>query len=397
MSNPFEVYQIINLIDSNLPKNKIQVKGEVSDIKMSHGNMYFTLKDKYSSIKCILWKNNNNINNSLKHSFVEGDNVIFEVKINLYKSQGNLNLIIDKIIKVEGVGLLYNLYNQYKLDFENKGYFDNKKSLPLIIKKILLITSNTGAAIQDFMINIQNNNAKLDIEILDVVVQGNNCPNDIINKLSKYNIDSLNDFDLLLITRGGGSYEDLFGFSKPELIEYIYDLQQKLDKTIICSAIGHQIDNPLLDLVSDISVPTPSLASQLIIDINKKYLNILKMEKDKMKNILMEYYYNYRDLEKLLEKEVKSIINIKDKMKEDILNMINNQLLEMDNYNLRLSLLMENIKLNNDYQILIAKKNLLEIMKNGKYDKIIRLLSKNKKIKIKIEDKEIVIYDYKYI
>lgn len=388
MSNPFEVYQIINLIDSNLPKNKIQVKGEVSDIKMSHGNMYFTLKDKYSSIKCILWKNNNN------NSFIEGDNVIFEVKINLYKSQGNLNLIIDKIIKVEGVGLLYNLYNQYKLDFENKGYFNiNKKSLPLIIKKILLITSNTGAAIQDFMINIQNNYAKLEIEILDVVVQGNNCPNDIINKLSKYEIDRLNQFDLLLITRGGGSYEDLFGFSKPELIEYIYQLQQKLDKTIICSAIGHQIDNPLLDMVSDISTPTPSLASQLIIDINKKYLNILKMERDKMKNTLIEYYYNYRDLEKSLEKEVKSIINIKDKMKENILNMINYQLLEMDNYNQKL--LLENM--DNNFQILIGKKNLLEIMKKGKYDKILRLLSKNKKIKIKIEDKEIVIYDYKYI
>jgi exodeoxyribonuclease VII large subunit len=395
MSNPFEVYQIINLIDSNLPKKKIQVIGEVSDIKMSHGNMYFTLKDKYSSIKCIMWKNNKH---SFNNSFVEGDNVIFEVSINLYKSQGSLNLIIDNIIKVEGIGILYNLYNQYKLDFENKGYFDinNKKPLPHIIKKILIITSNTGAAIQDFIINIQNNKSKLDIEILDTVVQGNNCPTDIINKLSKYNIDSLNNNDLILITRGGGSYEDLFGFSKPELIEYIYDLQKKLDKTIICSAIGHQIDNPLLDMVSDISAPTPSLASQLIIDINKRYLNILKMEKDKMKNIIMDYN-NYRNLEKSLEKEIKIIINIKDKMKENLINMINYQLLEMDNNNQRLLLLLENVKLNNDYQILIAKKNLLEIVKNGKYDKIIRLLSKNKKIKIKIEDKEIVIYDYKYI
>ncbi|ULY68480.1 exodeoxyribonuclease VII large subunit [Chlorella virus XW01] len=390
MSNPFQVYQIINLIDSNLPKNKIEVIGEVSDIKISHGNMYFTLKDKYSSIKCIIWKNNN------KSNINEGDNVIFEASINLYKSQGNLNLIINKIISIKGLGLLYNLYNQYKLDFENKGYFDinNKKKLPLIIKKILIITSNTGAAIQDIFINIQNNKSKLDIEILDTAVQGNNCPNDIINKLSKYNINQ--QLDLILITRGGGSYDDLFGFSKPELIEYIYNLKKTITP-VICSAIGHQIDNPLLDMVCDISAPTPSLASQLIIDTNKKYLNSLKMERDKMRNIIMDYQRleldNYRKLEKSLEKEVKLIINIKDKMKENLINMINYQLLEMDNYNQRL--LIENIKMKN--QILIANKNLLEFINNGKYDKIIRLLSKNKKIKIKIEDKEIVIYDYKYI
>jgi exodeoxyribonuclease VII large subunit len=390
MNNPYDVYQIINLIDSNLPKKKLQVKGEVSDIKMSHGNMYFSLKDKYSCIKCILWKNKISSENIIN----EGDNVIFEVSINLYKSQGNLNLIIEKVIKVEGLGLLYNLYNQYKLEFENKGYFDqkNKKSLPLIIKKILIITSNTGAAIQDFLINIQNNKSKLEIDILDTLVQGNNCPYDIISKLDKY--DNLNSYDLILITRGGGSYEDLFGFSKPELIEYIHLLKKKLNKTVICSAIGHQIDNPLLDLVSDVSSPTPSLASQLIIDINNKYLNNLKMERDKMKNIIIEYYNqeldNYRNYQRLLHKEFTLILNIKDKMKEDLLNMYNYQMLEMDNY---ISLL-DTIKTSLiDNNITIAKKDLLKL----KYEKLIKLLSKNKKIRIRIEDKEIVIYDYKYL
>jgi exodeoxyribonuclease VII large subunit len=395
MDNPFQVYQIINLIDSNLPKKKFNIVGEVSDIKMSHGNMYFSLKDKFSSIRCILWKNNKPLVN-FSEIINEGDSVIFEVSINLYKSQGNLNLIIEKVIKVEGLGLLYNLYNQYKLEFENKGYFDinNKKSLPLIIKKILIITSNTGAAIQDFIINIQNNKSKLEIDILDTVVQGNNCPNDIISKLDKYDNDNLNNYDLILITRGGGSYEDLFGFSKPELIEYIHLLKKKLNKTVICSAIGHQIDHPLLDMVSDVFTPTPSLASQLIIDVNNKYLNNLKMERDKMKNIIIDYYNleldNYRNYQRLLQKEFKSIVNVKDKMKEDLLNIYNYQMLEMDNY---ISLL-DTIKTSLiDNNITIAKKDILKL----KYDKLIKLLSKNKKIRIKIEDKEIVIYDYKYI
>jgi exodeoxyribonuclease VII large subunit len=392
MNNPFEVYQIINLIDGNLPKKKLQVKGEVSDIKMSHGNMYFSLKDKFSSIRCILWKNK--IQNI--YNFNEGDNVIFEVSINLYKSQGNLNLIIEKVIKVEGLGTLFNLYNQYKLEFENKGYFDikNKKNLPLIIKKILIITSNTGAAIQDFYINIQNNRSKLEIDLLDTVVQGNNCPSDIISKLDKYNNYNLDNYDLILITRGGGSYEDLFGFSKPELIEYIHLLKKKLNKTVICSAIGHQIDNPLLDLVSDVYMPTPSLASQLIIDVNNKYLDSLKIERDEMKNVIIDYYNqeldNYRNYQRLLQKEFTLILNIKDRMKEDLLNMYNYQMLEMDNY---ISLLDTIKKSLIDNNITIVKKDLLKL----KYEKLIKLLSKNKKIKIKIEDKEIVIYDYKYI
>ena len=195
-----------------------------------------------------------------------------DCRLDYYSMGGNINLIVDNITTNDEKGELYIKYEKIKEDFINKGYFNQSNKnivLPPIIKNILIITSANGAALQDFLYNMGNNNMNVNYEVIDVVVQGLSCPKNICIELEK--LDKI--YDLVIITRGGGSFEDLFGFSQPELIETVNQLRFKIPP--ILSAIGHMVDNPLLDLVADFSAPTPSLAAQFIVDHNKKYINLL--------------------------------------------------------------------------------------------------------------------------
>ena len=141
-----------------------------------------------------------------------------------------------------------------------------------------------------------NDGIKVNQELVNVIVQGNDCPSNIIKYLEDNFIKNSNDtFDLIVLTRGGGSFEDLFGFCKPELIECIYKL-----KIPLLSAVGHQIDTTLVDYIADIVAPTPSLAAQYIVDHNKKYvkelnhikLSLLEQIKDDFseQNIILNNY-----------------------------------------------------------------------------------------------------------
>jgi exodeoxyribonuclease VII large subunit len=231
-----------NYIKNNLPQKKFKISGEVNNPKISHGHLYLTLKDSNSNIKCIMWKSKLE---KLKTKINDGDKLIIEGKIDFYSFTGSINIIIDDIILNEGVGQLQIKYDNIKAEFKLKGYFDNenKLKLPKYIKNILIITSQNGAAIQDFIFNLTNNNSNIIYTILDVPVQGYDCHKIISDKI----IEIFNDKitfdktpDCIVITRGGGSFQDLFAFSEPELIECVY----KYKKIPILSAIGHQVDNP---------------------------------------------------------------------------------------------------------------------------------------------------------
>lgn len=281
--NYLSIEQLSLLVKSSLPKKTIKVSGEISAPKKSHGHTFLALKDKKSTINTVLWKSKNN-NDKLN----EGDNIDVSGKLDYYPGNGRLSFIIDKIDNFKGIGELNKKYDKIKKDFEQKGYFDkkNKFTLPKIIKNILLITSKTGAAIQDFFFALENNNSKLEYDVIDVAVQGINCPKDIIKQLSILD----KKYDLVVITRGGGSFDDLFGFSQPELIEFIHTFNQP-----VLSAIGHQVDTSLLDLVADVSSPTPSLAAQFIVDNNNAFINKYKKNLTIKKQNLIQY-----NLDKLL-------------------------------------------------------------------------------------------------
>ena len=156
-----------------------------------------------------------------------------------------MNFIVDKIITNEGIGELLKKYEKIKLDFEKKGYFDQtrKKQLKPYLKNILVLTSESGAAYHDFLYGLENAGSKINVDLTDVIVQGIDCPKNICLELEKLNI-SQKDYDLVVITRGGGSFQDLFGFSQPELIEALYHFNLPS-----LSAIGHQGIEPTASLI----------------------------------------------------------------------------------------------------------------------------------------------------
>jgi exodeoxyribonuclease VII large subunit len=304
-----EVTDFCNKIKFCLPTGKFKVIGEVNQPKLSHGHLYFNLKDSQSNIKCILWKT------KLEKCNIEindGDKIVIEVKIDFYSFTGSVNFIVENIIENQGIGNLQQKYDNIKLEFEKKGYFQekNKLNLPSLIKNILIITSETGAAIKDFLFNLENNKSRISYKIIDVPVQGYDCHKIIATKIKEIYDEKIifeNNIDAIIITRGGGSFQDLFGFSEPELVEAVF----KYKKYPIISAIGHQVDNPILDLVADISCPTPSLAAQYLIDHNMNFINYLETKKNELKNKLIN--------EIIIEQ--KRLNEIKNKVKHNINNL----------------------------------------------------------------------------
>ena len=210
------ITNLCELIKNNLPNNKFKICGHVCQPKYSQGHLYLTLKDDISSIKAIMWKSKYE---QLKYKINDGDKIIIYGKIDYYNLTGTVSLIIDQIIENEGIGELQEKYNLLKKNFQINGYFniDTKLKLPEYINKIAIITSKSGAAIQDFLVNIKNNKSKIICDIIDVPVQGSDSVNIITDKLNELKNNEYN-YDLIIITRGGGSFIDLFGFSDSILI-----------------------------------------------------------------------------------------------------------------------------------------------------------------------------------
>lgn len=338
-----------------LPTKKFMVIGEINQLKNSHGHHYFIFKDNDNIINATIWKSKME---SLKIIIKDGDKITVEGKLDFYSVGGKLNFIIDNIISNDGIGELLKKYQKIKNDFEKKGYFDSslKLKLPNCIKNILLLTSESGAAYHDFLYGLENAKSNVSVELIDVIVQGVDCPQNICKQLENIKSKNLN-YDLVILTRGGGSFQDLFGFSQPELIETLYNFNLPT-----LSAIGHQVDNPLSDLVCDYSAPTPSLAAQFIVDYNKNYLRSYQ-------NILQEitHIMNIKLINKLektnnlFEKLNKKWLSFERNNKQKLINELNIMLRKLDNFESRLEMYeTTNILLNGNGKIMYNKEDLLE-------------------------------------
>ena len=327
-STNISISTLCELVKNSLPNTKFKVTGEVSQPKISQGHLYFTLKDNITSIKAIIWKTKYE---KIKKKLLEGDKISVLGKLDYYGFSGTISFIIDSILENEGIGELQKEYELLKENYFKKGYFDKTKKLliPEVIKKILLLTSSNGAAIHDFLFTLKNNNSKINYDIIDVPVQGFDSPKIIANKLDELNLTNL-DYDLIIITRGGGSFQDLFGFSNKYIIESVYNF----NKIPILSAIGHQIDDPLLDLVADYSCPTPSLAAQFVVDINKKYISNYYNIKDEIKKNIVTDIFNHQKLLNLLNNKVKNLFNefnnLSYKFNNEIISELNNKKIKLE-------------------------------------------------------------------
>ena len=271
--NFFTVSEISRGIRTSLEHkfSKIGVLGEISNVrKPSSGHIYLSLKDKNSQLQAVVFRNSAS---RIKFELKDGMEVISFGSITVYEPRGQYQLIINKI-EPKGIGALQLAFQQLKEKLEKEGLFDSahKKPLPFIPQKIGIVTSPTGAAIKDILNIIDRRFANVEILIYPVKVQGEGAAQEIAEAITGLNSDS--DIDVIIAGRGGGSMEDLWAFNEEVVARSIYS-----SRIPIISAVGHEIDITIADLVADKRALTPSEAGELVVP--RKDLLIEKIEKFK--------------------------------------------------------------------------------------------------------------------
>lgn len=350
----FTVSELSNEIKTALLKNipdKLTVEGEISNLKISNGNLFFTLKDEESAISVVSWSYEKYFSVSISN----GDKVEVSGKLTCYSKNGTYSLQIFKLLK-QGIGELHASYEKLKKKFQDKGYFDNKKEFPDKINNIGIVTSPEGAALQDILYVLNKNKFYGKVFIKRCMVQGNMCGSSVAEAIEYFNefkIDKKirsstnNKVDLIMVTRGGGSFEDLMGFSDSKVVKAIFE-----SDIFVMSAVGHEVDFMLSDFAADIRAPTPSIGAELISKTQKLILEKLNELSDyfsvTVKNKILSDINNYEH----------KLVNLKEKNKtpESLINqclsnltnfeiVLHNKLMKtFSNYELKLSKLEKDLE-----------------------------------------------------
>ena len=242
------------LLEQGLPR--IWLEGELSNIaRPSSGHLYFTLKDDKAQIRGAMFRSRNQL---LRFKLEEGMQVLVRAKISLYEPRGDYQLIAENMEEA-GDGVLQRAYEALKLKLEKEGLFEtgNKQPLPPLPNRIGVITSPSGAAIRDVVSVLQRRFPAIPILIYPVPVQGKDAGRDIAAMIKT--ASRRNECDVLILTRGGGSLEDLWAFNEEIVARAIFDCSIPL-----VSAVGHEVDFTIADFVSDRRAPTPSVAAELV-------------------------------------------------------------------------------------------------------------------------------------
>jgi exodeoxyribonuclease VII large subunit len=249
----------------------IWVSGEITNLRaQSSGHMYFTLKDTAAQLSCVLFRNTSGIQREL---MADGKKVLLQGEVTVYEARGQYQLIVQAV-ELQGVGALQIAFEKLKQKLAAAGLFasERKRPLPRYPRRIGLVTSPTGAAIRDVVHVIARRNPALEIILVPCRVQGDGAAGEIaraIRLLNEYSIAPIADetttgeniapLDLILITRGGGSLEDLWAFNEEAVAQAIFE-----SRLPVVSAVGHEIDFTIADFVADVRAATPSAAAEII-------------------------------------------------------------------------------------------------------------------------------------
>ena len=229
----------------------LEVFGEVSGASEKAGHLYFTLKDETAAISCICF------GVARTYRPRSGESVVLRGRLDYYEKNGKLSFIANTILPV-GEGALALKFERLKKQLEAEGLFDpaHKKPIPEYASEVLVLTSRSGAVIRDIVTTVRRKNPVIDITLRDVRVQGEGAAHELVRALER--VDKLG-YDVIIIARGGGSLEDLAPFYDEELVRAVYAM-----RTPVVSAIGHETDFSLLDLVADARAATPTAAAELV-------------------------------------------------------------------------------------------------------------------------------------
>ncbi len=245
----------------------ILVEGEVASVTYhTSGHVYFSIKDKESSVKCVMWRSNVL---KLKFRLEKGMHIVVEGSVGVYTPRGEYQFYAVHI-EPYGKGALALAYEQLKEKLKAKGYFDaqRKKAVPKHIKKIALVTAKESAALHDMIKIIEKRWSLVEVWIIDTLVQGESASAQIAKSLQY--ADRLG-MDIVVVGRGGGSTEDLWCFNEEVVADAIFAMQ-----TPVVSAVGHEVDVMISDLVADLRAPTPSAAMEMILPDTQEILYMLE-------------------------------------------------------------------------------------------------------------------------
>lgn len=259
------------VLDNDFILANLCIKGEIYNLKFhSSGHIYFSLKDEYSKINCVMFKDSADTLNFVPEN---GMKVIVKGKVSVYKKEGVYQLYCNEMQR-EGIGELYVAFEKLKNKLSEEGLFEeaHKKSIPLYSRNIGVITSPTGAAIQDIINVASRRNNKISIKLYPSLVQGKEAVKNLIEGINRLN--SIDDIDVIIIARGGGSIEDLWCFNDELLARAIYNSSKP-----VVTGIGHEIDYTIADFVSDRRAPTPSAAAEIVVfDLNEFYNKLFSLK-----------------------------------------------------------------------------------------------------------------------
>ena len=297
----FSVIEITRYIKSKLEGDfvlrNVRISGEVSDCKEDKkGHIYFTIKDDAAVMSCAMWSSKRSA--GLDFKLEKGQHIVVTGNIGVYERWGDYRLYADKIEK-EGVGRLFEELEKLKLKLRAEGIFDgsHKKPIPRYPKKIGIITSRTGAVIEDIKRTAREANPYVQLILYPAIVQGADAAATLIRGIKRFEEEGV---DTIIIGRGGGSTEDLWCFNDEKLARTVYSC-----RIPVISAVGHQTDRTLVDEVSDLSVATPTAAAMNAVPsltlafaeldaFKDSITNKLQLRIDRMKSSIDKFEYAIR-------------------------------------------------------------------------------------------------------
>ncbi len=239
---------------------RVYLKGEISNYNPRRKGLhqYFNLKDEQAIISAVLFAGSAR---NIKFVPEEGMSVIVQGRVSVYERGGNYQIIIDSM-QPDGIGALYLAYEQTKEKLTKEGLFAPalKKSIAKYPKRIAVITSSSGAVIQDILTTVRRRFPIAEVILFPTVVQGEKSADSIVKNIER--AEAKDDIDTIIIGRGGGSFEDLFSFNEEKVVRAIADA-----KTPVISSVGHETDTTLTDLVADLRAPTPTAAAELAVPV----------------------------------------------------------------------------------------------------------------------------------
>lgn len=286
------------LIQGDPRLRDLWVAGELSNFKHHRsGHMYFTLKDSTSSLRCVFFRRENE---RCLFKPADGMEVILHGNISVYETDGVYQLYVAEM-EPAGMGSLFLAFEQLKKKLEAEGLFraENKKAIPILPRKIALVTSPTGAALQDMLTTIKKRFPHIHLLVVESLVQGAGAASDIARALDLLN--RRNDIDMIILARGGGSLEDLWPFNEEAVARAIYRSELP-----VISAVGHETDFTIADFTADLRAPTPTAGAAAAVPDKEEILlklnqlreraamalqRRLQQEKQKLDHIVSERFF----------------------------------------------------------------------------------------------------------